>query len=232
VLTCKKLPAIPSPIGVNMDVANFIAGIIGGALGGSAFATILINTLKDRWMERVKANYAAELEQLKNSLASNQAALQAQLDQGTHVTTAQYDLELSAYKDLWEKLSDLRERWRGIFNQGQLLSGEQGPHVEDVLNKAFEEMCTAHDQAILVSGKFSPFYEKCIRDKARTVTLQSSEFQHRIKEWINSKSAPTDEELASRDAENSTRLVGIYNSVEDIDDLIRDRLTSLRIVKS
>ena len=90
-----------------MDVLNFVAGIVGGALGGSAFAGILVNTLKDRWMERVKANYASDLEQLKNTLAGNQAALQAQLNQGTHVTTAQYDLELTSYQALWEVQSNL-----------------------------------------------------------------------------------------------------------------------------
>jgi hypothetical protein len=215
-----------------MDVLNFVAGIVGGALGGSAFAGILVNTLKDRWMERVKANYATDLEQLKNTFAGNQAALQAQLNQGTHVTTAQYDLELSSYQALWEVQSNLRESWKSLFAQSSFLAQAQGQHKNDVLEQATKDLGAANDQSVLVCGKLSPFYEKSIRDAARSVNQQSYEFLCRLNEWGNSPSTVTPEETASRETEMNTRLIGILNGVEHIDDLIRDRLTSLRIVKS
>lgn len=244
-----------------MDVTTLIGGIIGGALGGSAFAKFVIDAAKDRWMESVKAQSAAELERLKDTLLSTQKSLQARLDQGTHVTQAQYDLELASYKDLWTAMSELRERWRSLFVPYSFqVPGQENPWIAQALDEAGKAVFAAHDAAVMVTGRLAPFYEKQIQTAARTITTESHMFLLKLNEWNHlPASQPPNPTLRtappapppaasatpppnphfdplSPGAPNPTpeeigaRLQSIIVGIEAIDNLIRNRLTSLRLL--
>ena len=207
-----------------MDLTSLIGSILGGALGGSALAKFVIDTAKERWMESVKAQSAAELEKLKDELQSAQKALQARLDHGTYVTHAQYDLELSAYQKLWDALSDLREQWRSL--QGTLSMQDifaQSPDFSAELETLAKAVVASNSTAVLVSGRLAPFYEKGIQTAARATTYESTALIVKLNEWNQSKSVPEPDE-------GMRRFQTILDGVETIDGLIRDRLSSLRLV--
>ena len=247
-----------------MDLTSLIGGIIGGALGGSAFAKFVIDAAKERWMERVKAQSATELERLKDSMLSTQKSLQARLDEGVHVTQAQYDLELASYKELWTAMSELRERWRSLFVPYSFqVPGQENPWIAQALDEASKAVFAAHDAAVMVTGRLAPFYEKNIQTAARTITSESHMFLLKLNEWNHlPTSQPPNPTLRSAPpvppppppvpsavpastnhfdplspgAPNPTpeeigaRLQSIIVGIEAIDNLIRNRLTSLRLL--
>lgn len=210
-----------------MDLSNFIGGIVGGALSSSVIATIaafLARTAKERWIEGVKAQYDKELEQLKATLEKDQKTLQAKLDQSTYVTQSQYDLELSAYKELWYAMSELRERLKEFFglyahgSQTKAMIGDEAWNAK--VKKADDDLSKAYDNAILVSERHAPFYEKSIQSETRTTTTHSAQFFLRL----GQEKLPSIEEF-----EINVSL--ICAGVEKIDSLIRERLSSVRLAR-
>jgi hypothetical protein len=211
-----------------MDIPNLIGGILAGALSGtaiSAIAAFFANTAKERWIADVKAEYDKELEQLKAALASDQKKLQAELDHGTYVTEAQYDLELSSYKEMWLAMSELRERWKALFglvdNSSEFKAQFGDRAFTARVKKVDKDLSDAYDNAILVSERLAPFYEKSILEEARETTLCSQQFAMRLKQGT----APLSVD------EMRSALNEIVLRVEHILGLIRDRLSSLRLLK-
>jgi hypothetical protein len=205
-----------------LDIFKFVGGVVGGLLGSSAITPFIMSALKERWLVDVKAKQATELAKVKDSLEREQKALQAQLDRGNYVTQAQYDLELLSYKELWLAISELREQWRGFFVQARLHFKDEEARVATV-NKAFEEVTKANDSAVLVSGKFTPFYERNIYTAAQAATQASTQLLLRSNECEATQTAlPTEEiELLANT---------IYESAQEIDRLIRARLSSLSVL--
>jgi hypothetical protein len=84
-----------------MNIWNFVAGVIGGTVGSSAIVLLIATTLKERWIERVRAGYAKELEGVKDLLLREQKALQARVDRSVFVSKAQFDAEFNAMRDIF-----------------------------------------------------------------------------------------------------------------------------------
>ncbi len=211
-----------------MDISRFVGGLVGGVLGGmlggSALFGIVVSLLKDRWLKGVEARNSEALERVKDELQRDQKTLQSRLDHGTYVTQAQYDLELSSYRDLWSALSELRERWRGLFNINSFrpASGDM-TEFENAMKKAEVDLSTAHDAAVLVTGRLAPFYEKGIQVLAQQTADASGAFAHNIK-TAAARGVPRPFEDNVRD------LQALCDAIEAIDALIRTRLGKLRLL--
>ncbi len=192
-----------------MDVYGLVGGMLGGVVASSALTPLVVSALRDRWMAKVKAGYEEE-----------QKRLQAKLDQGNYVTQAQYDVEVSSYKDLFKALSELRVRWISYFFQ----SGLAVPGSDNQwLTEAWKQVGAANDAAVLVSGCWSPFYEKDIHTAILEATSQSTMFIQVCIGWERGVGQASREEA-------ETRLRAICEGVEKVDGLVRERLSRLRLL--
>jgi hypothetical protein len=205
-----------------MNIGSFIGSILGGVIGSSAIVLFVANLFKERWIERVKATYTTELEKMKGAIESEHKTLQSRLDQGLYVTKAQYDLELSAYKDLWIAMSELRNRARSILGIDFYdIPGTENNWRQEATARAIRAYTAAHNEAVSVSEKMAPFYEKQIQNASRSTTSASGLLVQELASWATSQAIGDWEKLTAR-----IRLIA--DDVERIDDLIRQRLINIR----
>ncbi len=214
-----------------MNIWDFVGGLLGGAISSSAICLVVANLFKDRWIEKVKAGYAAELENIKDSLTTKQKALQAQLDHGNYVTQAQYDLELSSYKDIWGALSEIRigaRAFRGI-QYYELFHPETSTQSDEaILANAFigtmTRFRTAHNDAVATTERVAPFYAKDVQRGTRSITFASGELINELTLFLNAAGTPETWDAIT------ARIELIAEYVETADELIRERLSSLRLL--
>ena len=83
-----------------------ISAAVGAVSGWGAFKWT-VDSVKERWMADVRADYESQLEQLKSILQIEQKKLQAQLDRTVFVTKAQFDTEFSAVKDIYRYATEV-----------------------------------------------------------------------------------------------------------------------------
>jgi hypothetical protein len=207
-----------------MNIESFIGSVLGGVIGSSAIFLFVANLFKDRWIERVRATYTTELEKMKGTIESEQKTLQSQLDQGVYVTKAQYDLELSAYKDLWIAMSELRNRARSILGIDFYdIPGTENNWRLEATARAIRSYTGAHNEAVSVSERMAPFYEKKIQQASRSTTSASGLLVQELASWATSQAIGEWEKVTAR-------IRSIADDVESIDDLIRQRLINIRLL--
>jgi hypothetical protein len=97
-----------------MDLATVIVSIVGSALASSGAVAGVASVIKDRWMEKVRADYATDLENFKSTLTTEQKRLQARIDRSIFVSRAQFDTEFSAMKDIFRFLTETRHSMEPI----------------------------------------------------------------------------------------------------------------------
>ena len=209
-----------------MDIYNFVGGVVGGVIGSSAIAAFVgkfaLTTVKERWLEGVRAESAQALEKVKDSMEREQKTLQARLDFGTYANQAQYDLEFSSYKDIWVAMGELRERWRGLFFQSQIHFKDDETKLA-ALTQAGTEVGVAHDKAVLVSERLALYCEKDIHTAARAATYASMVLMFSLQAQNEAQTVMSSEE---RDAQ----LTAIIERVDQIETLIRERQKSVRLL--
>jgi len=196
-----------------MDIPSLVGGVIGGAISATGIITFFAKSIKERWLESVKASYAVELESIKS-----------RLDQGNYVTKAQYDLELGAYKDLWITLSDLRTHSRALFGIDFFYPKDSNPTGRDEAKKrSMAALKDAHNAAVQTSDHMAPFYAKEVQTKARAITFHSNSMVQHAREWAADESL-LEWKIVKAEVET------LSNLIEELDAMIRDRLTSLRVI--
>jgi hypothetical protein len=207
-----------------MDISSVIGGIIGGVISASGVAAFVANAAKERWMARVKAAYAVELESIKAELERTKLEFQAKLDQGTYVTKAQYDLELGAYKDLWIALADLRTVARSVYGIDYFYSKVANPAGRALAKeRAMQALKDAHNKAVQIVDHMAPFYAKEVQNKARGIASKSSATVQHAREWA-------EDESVERWKIVESEINDLSDLVEQLDGMIRERLTSLRVI--
>lgn len=96
-------------------VVNAAKVIVGGALGGAAALFGIFRWFGDallgRMLEKEKAKYAKEIEQLKSGFAQELEHYRAQLDRSVFVTRAHFETEFKAMKEVSQRLSDVKVVW-------------------------------------------------------------------------------------------------------------------------
>jgi hypothetical protein len=104
-----------------MDWSTWIkAGevIFGGALGGTAAVLGLSRWLGDVWLGRIvekeRAKYTKEIENLKARFAQELEKYRAQLDRSIFVTRAHFETELAAYKQIFDGLGEVHLAMTGM----------------------------------------------------------------------------------------------------------------------
>jgi len=197
-----------------MDIISLVGGVIGGAISASGLTIFFAKSIKERWLESVKAAYAVELESIK-----------AKLDQGNYVTKAQYDLELNSYKDLWIALADLRTVAGSVVGVDFFYSRDTNPTGrKDAKHRAMQALRDAHNKAVQTVDHMAPFYDKEIQNKSRAVVHNSNTMVQHARDWAEDESA-----LHWQVVESEIKKLG--EIIEGLDAMIRDRLNSLRVIR-
>lgn len=211
-----------------MDVMSFVGGVVGGIVGSSAVFPLVVSLLKDRWLAAVKAEYNKELELVKNSLQSGQKKLQAQIDHGSFVTQAQYDLELSIYKEMWDKLAALRTASVDLYAPAKFhLKGPDGPVVGwqyKLLLKNGEAFGEAHNNALTVLYRSGPF----VPENIYTSALDCTRLSYPILAVLTDASG----DVLAESWYQSLRQVQepLVTNIDEVRELIRTRLAAMRIL--
>lgn len=142
----------------------------GGAVGGSVAVLGLSRWLGDLWLARIiekeRAKYGREIEDLKARFAQELERYRAQLGRSVFVTRAQSETELAAYKQVFEGLGEVRlaisgtRPMMGVSRQGETKE-ERIKRLAERLNLLIE----AHDKTVKIIEHLCPFYPQDIYNK-------------------------------------------------------------------
>jgi hypothetical protein len=97
-----------------MDWRAIIQGIAGGVLGGTAAAFGVSKFLGKWWIEKQKAKYSTQLEELKNNFEKELKRVQADIDRSIFVTHAHFDTEFLAMKEVSQGLAEVKIVYRRL----------------------------------------------------------------------------------------------------------------------
>lgn len=142
-----------------MDISIITLSVLSGAASGSGVVAASFYLLKDRWMERVKAGYAKDLEVFRDSLLSDQKRIQARIDRSIFVSRAQFDTEFNAMKDIFRYATETRlamEQIRPTFGISHASQDDNSKRIE-----LFEKIGTMVNAFNIFSTQLeslSPFY--------------------------------------------------------------------------
>ncbi len=141
--------------------------IFGGAVGGSAAVVGLSRWLGDVWLarfvERERAKYQREIEELKAHFAQEIERYRAKLDRSIFVTRAHFETELAAYKKVFEGLGEVRLAISGT--RPMMGVSPQDESRENKLTRLAERLTAlieAHDKTVKIIEHLSPFYPRDI----------------------------------------------------------------------
>jgi len=87
---------------VAMPILSFLAAFIGAYLREKG---------KNVAMQEDIADITRKVENIKQEFTTSVECLKADLDRTTHVSKQQFDVEFDIYRDIWEKLVSMRQRF-------------------------------------------------------------------------------------------------------------------------
>ena len=203
--------------------------IVGGAAGGTVAVLGLSRWLGDVWLgrllEKERAKFAREIEQLKAGFAQELERYRAQLDRSIFVTRAHFETEFEAYKTVFAKLAEMR-----------LLFGELRPAVNIVpandtaqaklerLTNAVRKAQDGYNELITASENLSPFYPPeihgQIRECQRITALE-------INDILTSSQDQFTFQWFGRGRQNLDQFMAAYSNAST---MIRDRISKLALV--
>ncbi len=226
-----------------MELLNWgglVQGLFGGALGGVATVSALSRWLGDVWLgriltrekakytkelERLRADFARELEEYKDALERSKSLLGAEIEKSVFVTRVHFETEFAAYKQVWEALAPLRlamEETRPIFSISP--RGETDEEKRRELAQRLRELSDAHKKAVNVVENLRPFYPTQVH--VRLLECMKAA-------WLEGKDIQTagDETFTinwyEQGAKRRDQFMDAYSAVSD---MIRARIETLAIL--
>jgi hypothetical protein len=141
--------------------------VVGGAVGGSLTVAGLSRWLGDVWLARIvekeRAKYGRELEELKAGFARELERYRTQLDRSVFVTRAHFETELNAYKQVFEGLAEVR---LAISGTRPMMGVSHADETRETKIKALAErlslLVEAHNKTVRIFENLSPFYPRAI----------------------------------------------------------------------
>jgi hypothetical protein len=142
-----------------MNWMTALEAIVTGALGGIGAVFGLSRFLGNLWIERQKATYSRELEELKNVLQNQQKRVQAELDRSVFVTRAHFETEFDALKKVFKVLSQVRLRLNGIRPSFEVSpAGEEQKEKLKRLSARLNDLIAATNELTQMVEEMKPFY--------------------------------------------------------------------------
>lgn len=201
-----------------MDAMGVVASALGGALSSAlvSFGLFrwLADTTKERWLAAVRAEYDVRLETVKD-----------QLGRLAHVSKAQWDLELSAYKDVWGAVGQLRNDCRSLVAVRNLPipnPATQEMYLKESFAHAMKAFHQAHNLAIISVDRHAPFYPESVKRLLRAVTAADMD--------VISFYAANHDWFSDDWFQSLTRHIDLVTlRISQAEDAIRQRLSSIRV---
>jgi hypothetical protein len=108
-----------------------------GAISGAGGGAVIVRLLGDQWLERTKAGYTRELEQIKDGFQKEQKRIQAEVDRSLFVTRAHFETEYAAMKEVSEALAQVKIAFRALHPidaHSQSTAANREEHVQRLEN--------------------------------------------------------------------------------------------------
>lgn len=145
--------AVVNDSSVAMEAIKLVVcGSIGGAIVGGIMGA-LGKLWVDRKLERERANYKKELENLKAKLAQKQT-----------IHKLQFENEFSIYLDLWKALIELRIACSSVVPGMKLVSGDESP--EQRQDREADQLAKAYVNVVNLVEQQRPFYAQEVYESA------------------------------------------------------------------
>ena len=132
---------------VAVPILSFLAAFIGPYLREKGKNVATREDIADitRKVENIKQEFTKGVERLK-----------ADLDRTTHVSKQQFDVEFAIYRDIWEKLVTVRQRFFALNPYiSELLPAQAG---QERRQRRIEEFNSAYGDFISTVDRNQPFY--------------------------------------------------------------------------
>jgi hypothetical protein len=206
---------------------GILGQLLAGALGGAGAVAASFHFLKDRWMERVRAQYSRELETFKDTLLQDQKRMQARIDRSIFVSRAQFDTEFMAMKDIFALLTAVHLSI-ALIRPRVALSPENQTEDQKVelLSKRVSELVEAYNAFSTQLESISPFYPealyRCLIECRENAAMEITDVQ-----------TSTRHEMFRRDwyVSGDANVKKFNSAYLDASKVIRDRLTRLSVVE-
>jgi hypothetical protein len=203
--------------------------LIAGIFGGSAVVLIVWKWFGDvllgKIIEKEKAKYNKEIEDLKSKYAQELETYRAQLDRATFVTRAHFEVELEAYKRLFEGLGEVRLAIAGT--RPMMSVSPENETNEDRLKRLagrLNLLIETHDKTVKVIEHLSPFYPQYIFLKiGECLTVARGEI-------LDIQTGGNDTFSLSWYEEGQRRLDAFFPAYNAVTEAIRDRISRLAII--
>jgi hypothetical protein len=147
-----------------MAEIQMIGSIATGAVAGGAAGGLVIFLLKNWWLERLKASYAAELASYKATLDGELKQIQSNLDHRIFVSKAHYETEFESMKAIFSSATQayfLILEARPMFSYGS--SDETKESKLENLSSIVNQLSAAHDSFVLQTESLMPYYPESLR---------------------------------------------------------------------
>lgn len=157
-------------------------------------------------------------------LARLTSQLERKKEGAIHIFKAKFDLELSAYKEIWESLWKARDRTLQLAPRVEYSSGTDDENeIRERKIKKHRAFTESYDTAVSAVLRHQPFYPKPIYTKVFEVLLACRKEGFRFRNGIDFTSSHNDDEKENRLAE-------IDRLYEEASELVKNRTDHLSII--
>lgn len=196
-------------------LATVVSSVFLSIIGSGVVLRFAGAAMKDRWLKGGEAKYDRELE-----------ALKVQLERGSYVTKAQYDLELSSYRELWSSMALLRIHARALLipRKVHIIDLDGTKKHAQIGQKLLHDFFESHNAAVRGIEAAAPFYQIEIKQIARL----TSESCMDVINYLGDFSQPREDDDWYAGLE--VYCGRISKDVGELESLIRERLSNLRVM--
>jgi len=208
-----------------MDINTVVGSVIGSVIVSSGTVAGIARFMRDRWMERVKAQYGTDLESFKSSLTSEQNRLQARIDRSVFVSRAQFDTEFNAMKDIFRFLTETRlsmEPIRPMFGYSNAKETDEDKFKR--LSSQVADLVEHFNELSSQMEALSPFYPRELYEKLVECRVIAARDILQLRTAGESTFSPM---WYVEGSTNQEEFQGAYHNAAAI---IRDRLDRLSVV--
>lgn len=138
---------------------SFVTSVLGGGVTAVVVWKWFGDVMLAKLVERERAKYAREIEELKAGYAQQLETHRAQLERSVFVTRAHFEVELDAYKRLFEGLGDVNlaiSSTRPVVE----VSPRDEPEGDKIrrLNDCLNDLIDAFNKTLVIVERLIPFY--------------------------------------------------------------------------
>jgi hypothetical protein len=189
-----------------------IVSLFWGAIGAGTMVASLAKWLGDRWLgkllEKEKAEYARQLEDLRAAFSQELARYRAELDRSTFVTRTHFETEFAAVKEVSQSLSIVKLAVRELYPIEFKPENPEPRHIVELENASERFKEKLEEWAVFLEPKLYDEFDRCLAGAQ----------------------ALSQEERSLDDKRRSGSQQYFWNSYRKACQMVRDRIQSLAVI--